>query len=342
VTNQARSTQRSEPLRIGILGAARIAELSMIEPARATGHRVVAVAARNPDRAKAFAAQHGIDRAHVDYQAVLDDPEVEVVYNALVNSEHARWNIAALRAGKHVLSEKPFTANADQALAVMNAAAASSGRIVEGFHYLHHPVTQRLRQIVTSGQLGELRHVEIDMQMAAPPDDDPRWSYELAGGASMDIGCYALHACRQFGRWTSGEPRLVAAAGGARASRPKVDEWMTVGLEYPDGLSGTARWNMASTVERRMTWTITGDHGSVMAPCWPVPHLDDRVVLTTSSGSREEFLGRRTSSTYQLEALAGSLRAGEPFGIDVDDAVASMTLVDQVYAAAGFPLRGAG
>ena len=206
MTNQARSTQRSEPLRIGILGAARIAELSMIEPARATGHRVVAVAARNPDRAKAFAEQHGVDRAHADYQGVLDDPDVEVVYHALVNSEHARWNIAALRDGKHVLREKPFTANADQALAVRNAGAGSSGRIVEGFHYLHHPVTQRLRQIVTSGQLGELRHVEIDMQMAAPPDDDPRWSYELPAAR----------------RWTSVAMPCTPAgssAGGPAASR---------------------------------------------------------------------------------------------------------------------------
>jgi len=179
---------------------------------------------------------------------------------------------------------------------VREVAETSTGSIVEGFHYLHHPVIQRLRQIVASGRLGELRHVEIDMQMAAPPDDDPRWSYEL----------------------------------GARAGRPAVDEWMTVDLAYPDGLSGTARWNMASTIERRMTWTIMEEHGSVTAPGWPVPHLDDRVVLTTSTGSHEEFLGRRTSYTYQLEALAGLLRAGEPFGIDVNDAVASMTLVDQV------------
>jgi predicted dehydrogenase len=298
VTNQARSTQRSEPLRIGILGAARIAELSMIGPARATGQRVVAVAARNPDRAKAFAEQHGVDRAHADYQGVLDDPDVEVVYNALVNSQHARWNIAALQAGKHVLSEKPFTANADQATAVKQVAAASGRRIVEGFHYLHHPVAQRLRQIVASGRLGELRHVEIGMQMAAPPDDDPRWSYELAGGALMDIGCYALHACRQFGRWTSGEPQLVSATGGARAGRPAVDEWMTVGLAYPDSLSGTARWNMASTIERRMTWAITGEHGSVMAPSWPVPHLDDRVVLTRRPDrTRSSWAGGRPIRT---------------------------------------------
>ncbi len=228
----------ARPLRIGILGAARIVELSVIEPARATGHRVVAIAARNPDRARGFAQQHGIERVHGSYQALLDDPELEGIYNALVNSQHARWNIAALRAGKHVLSEKPFTANADQALAVREVATSSDRRIVEGFHYLHHPMTRRLRQIVESGQLGGLRHVEIDMQMAAPPDDDPRWSYELAGGALMDIGCSALHACRQLGRWTSGEPRVVSAKGGERAGRPEVDEWMTVELEYPDGLPG--------------------------------------------------------------------------------------------------------
>ena len=308
MTHEATSTQRIEPIRIGILGAARIAELSMIEPARATGHRVVAVAARNPDRAKAFAAKHGVDRAHANYQQVLDDPDIEVVYNALVNSEHARWKHRR-PAGRQARAQRETVHRQRRpGIGVREVAETSTGSIVEGFHYLHHPVTQRLRQIVASGRLGELRHVEIDMQMPAPPDGDPRWSYEL----------------------------------GARAGRPAVDEWMTVDLANPDGLSGTARWNMASTIERRMTWTIMGEHGSLTAPSWPVPHLDDRVVLTTSTGSHEEFLGRRTSYTYQLEALAGLLRAGEPFGIDVDDAVASMTLLDQVHAATGFPLRGSG
>ena len=150
------------------------------------------------------------------------------------------------------------------------------------------------------------------MQMAAPPDNDPRWSFELAGGALMDLGCYALHAQRQFGRWTSGEPTIVSAAGGERAGRPGVDEWMRVELVFPGGLPGTVTVNMAATGERSMPWTITCDRGSVTAPSWPVQHLDDRVILTTAAGTVVESLGTRTSYTYQLEAFASSLRGGGP------------------------------
>jgi len=107
-----------QPLRIGILGAARIAELALIEPAAATGHTVVAVAARDAQRAEDYARRHGIDRAHSSYQDLIDDPDVEVVYHPLVNSLHAEWNTAALLAGKQVLSEKPFASNADEAVAV--------------------------------------------------------------------------------------------------------------------------------------------------------------------------------------------------------------------------------
>ncbi|HEY4993133.1 MAG TPA: Gfo/Idh/MocA family oxidoreductase [Nakamurella sp.] len=329
-----------QPLRIGILGAARIAELALIEPAAATGHTVVAVAARDDQRAKDYARRHGIDRAHSSYQDLIDDPDVEVVYNPLVNSLHAEWNIAALRAGKQVLSEKPFASNAVEAVAVQAVAAGSAGTIVEGFHYLHHPVAGRIREIVESGVLGELRSVDIDMQMAAPPDNDPRWSFELAGGALMDLGCYALHAQRQFGRWTSGEPTIVSAAGGERAGRLGVDEWMRVELVFPGGLPGTVTVNMAAAGERSMPWTITGDRGSVTAPSWPVPHLDDRVILTTAEGTVVESLGTRTSYTYQLEAFASSLRGGGPFPLDAADAVANMRLVDSAYLAAGFPVRG--
>jgi hypothetical protein len=131
------------PLRIGILGAARIADEGIVAPARILGHEVVAVAARDRTRAEAFAAERGIPTVHDTYAGVIADPDVDLVYNALVNSLHARWNIAALQAGKHVLSEKPLTSNADQARAVCAAARACPGRIAEGFHYLHHPVNLR-------------------------------------------------------------------------------------------------------------------------------------------------------------------------------------------------------
>ena len=102
-------------MRIGLLGAARISDDAVVTPARLLGHQVVAVAARDRDRAEAFAAERGIERLHNTYADVLAEPKVEVVYNALVNSLHARWNAAALRAGKHVLSEKPMTSNSVEA-----------------------------------------------------------------------------------------------------------------------------------------------------------------------------------------------------------------------------------
>ena len=103
------------PLKIGILGAARIADDGIVDPSRVLGHRLVAVAARDRSRAEAFAVQRGVEKVHETYAEVIDDPEVEVVYNALVNSLHAKWNQYALNAGKHVLSEKPFASNAAQA-----------------------------------------------------------------------------------------------------------------------------------------------------------------------------------------------------------------------------------
>ena len=144
---------------------------------------------------------------HDDYQALIADPDIDVVYNALVNSLHAEWNIAALRAGKHVLSEKPLTSNADQARAVRDVARQSDRTIVEGFHYLHHPVNLELQRVVTSGELGTIERVELVLAIPSPPDTDPRWSLDLAGGATMDLGCYVMSAARHFGRWIGGAAR---------------------------------------------------------------------------------------------------------------------------------------
>jgi predicted dehydrogenase len=167
------------PLNIGILGAARISDDGIVDPSRVFGHRLVAVAARDRSRAEAFAAQRGVERVHQTYAEVIDDPEVEVVYNALVNSLHAKWNHYALNAGKHVLSEKPFASNATEALLIRDVARTASGQIVEGFHYLHHPVNQRLRELVTSGELGDILKVDIELSIPGPQTAilDGRWSW---------------------------------------------------------------------------------------------------------------------------------------------------------------------
>jgi predicted dehydrogenase len=328
----------SEPLRLGILGAARISERAIVAPARDTGSRLVAVAARDRTRAEAFAEEHGVEHVHGSYADVIADPEVEAIYNPLANGLHGPWNLAAVQAGKHVLSEKPFASNAEEAAEVRDAAEKAGVVVLEGFHYVFHPVMQRMLELLDSGEMGDLERVEAVMVIPAPDDDDPRWSLPLAGGALMDLGCYALHAHRMLAPWGGGEPTLVAARGEAREGKPGVDEWLDVDLEFPDGATGSARCNMAGDFER-MTCRIVGSRGVATAANFVLPQRDDRIFVATPAGERVEQLGTRPSYTYQLEAFTARLREDEPLPIDADDAVASMQLIDRCYRAAGFEPR---
>jgi predicted dehydrogenase len=328
----------SEPLRLGILGAARISERAIIDPAHDTNTRLVAVAARDRTRAEAFAEQHGIERVHDSYADVIADPDVEAIYNPLANGLHAPWNLAAVQAGKHVLSEKPFASNAEEAAEVRDAAAKAGVVVLEGFHYVFHPVMQRMLELLDSGEMGDLERVEAVMVIPPPDDDDPRWSLPLAGGAMMDLGCYALHAHRLLAPWGGGEPTLVAARGEAREDNAGVDEWLDADLEFPDGATGSARCNMAGDFER-MTCRIVGTRGVATAANFVLPQRDDRIFVATPAGERVEQLGTRPSYTYQLEAFIARLRDDEPLPIDADDAVTSMQLIDQCYRAAGFEPR---
>ncbi|GAA4393236.1 Gfo/Idh/MocA family protein [Tsukamurella soli] len=324
------------PLRIGVLGASRIAADAIVAPAQELGYRLVAVAARDRDRAEAFADEFGVERVLDSYQDVLDDPDVEVVYNPLANSLHGEWNLAAVRAGKAVLSEKPFARNAVEAREVADAARTAGVPVLEGFHYPFHPITVRLWQLL--GTLGPLHHVEIGMSMPTPPHDDPRWSYDLAGGALMDLGCYAIHVMRSVGRdFARGEPTVTDAA--ARVRDPQVDEACTVRFAFPTGATGTASVSM---VGERFDFRVrvTGDEGAVEVHDFIGPHRDDRITVTAADGSQTvEHLGTRSTYTYQLEAYARALRTSAPLPIGLDDAVANMEMIDAAYRAAGLQLR---
>ncbi|WP_116101280.1 Gfo/Idh/MocA family protein [Amycolatopsis thermalba] len=321
-----------EPLRIGILGAARIAGTAIAAPARETGHRLVAVAARDRARAEAFAAGHGVERVAASYAELLADDEIDVIYNPLPNGLHGPWNLAAVRAGKHVLTEKPFAANAEEAREVAEAAEEAGVCVMEAFHYLYHPVLPRLHEILDSGELGELRRAEAELLIPAPADGDPRWSFELAGGALMDVGCYGLHALRGLAPWAGGPAVLESASGTAR--RPGVDRAMDARLAFPGGAAGTVRCDMAAG-EVRFGLRLTGTRGAATAVNFVRPDTDDRILV----GDRVEHLGRRPSYSYQLEAFAAYVREGVPPRNGLADAVATMTLVDECYRAAGFGVR---
>jgi predicted dehydrogenase len=259
-----------------------------------------------------------------------------VVYNALVNSLHAKWNQYALNAGKHVLRRSPLPATRPKRW-WRDVARTASGQIAEGFHYLHHPVNQRLRELVTSGELGDVQQVDIELTIPAPPASDPRWSLELAGGATMDLGCYVLNAARQVGRWLDQAPSVARAE--AALKKPDVDAAMRVELAYPGGIRGRLHWDMNANA-RQMVWTVTGTAGTAVVPAFAVPHLDNRIVITRDGSIEEQTLGDQTSYTYQLAALADTLQSGAEFLIDVDDLVANAELIDQVFRRAGLSPRG--
>ena len=327
-----------EPLRLGILGAARITNLAVIKPAKITGTRLVAVAARDPARATAFAELHGIEKVHSSYLDVINDPDVEVVYNPLANSLHAPWNAAAIAAGKHVFTEKPSAANAAEAAAIAAQVSGTDRQFFEGFHYLWHPLITRLHAILASGEIGELRHVETVMDMPAPDQTDPRWSLELGGGALMDLGCYSLHSLRMLASFAGGEPTLISATGAERPGHPGVDEWLTAELRFPSGVTGTAGCNMASD-HHQMSHRLIGSSGEAVITDFVNPHNDDRLIVTTENGTRTEHLGHRSSYTYQLEALTTAIRTGVPARTDAADAVRTMQLIDSCYEAIGLQPR---
>jgi predicted dehydrogenase len=322
-------------VRIGILGAARIAPSAVIAPARANAEvDVVAVAARDVKRAKDFAAKHGIPTAYGSYQELLADPEIDAVYNPLPNGLHGRWTLNALAAGKHVLCEKPFTANADEARQVADAAAKSGLVVLEAFHYRYHPVALRMLDVVAAGELGELREVSASVCFPLPRFSDIRYRFDLAGGALMDAGCYAVHMVRLLG---GAEPEVVSAR--AKTHTADVDRAMRARLAFPAGHTGEIRCSLWSSDLLRINARVVGDHGEMRVFNPLAPQIRHKITIRTLNGRHVERLSRRPSYAYQLDAFAAAVLRGEPVLTGPADAINTMTVIDSIYRAAGLPLR---
>jgi len=285
-------------------------------------------------RAKAFAVKHGISRVHDNYEALIADPEVDAVYNPLPNGLHGKWTRAALDAGKHVLCEKPFTANAAEACEIAELAAKSDRVVMEGFHYRYHPLSLRIEQIVASGELGKLQRVEAVLCFPLPKFSDIRYNYSLAGGATMDAGCYAVNMVRTFAGST---PEVVSAR--AKLRDPQVDRAMTAELRFPDGYTGRVCCSLWSSSLLRFGTKVVGDRGTLRASNPVAPHLFNRLWVQSAQGKRVERFPRRTSYAYQLDAFAAAVLRGEPVKTSPEDAVDNMTVIDAIYRAAGLPLR---
>jgi predicted dehydrogenase len=328
----------SQPtLRIGVLGAARIAPMALVKPARQLpGVEVAAIAARDPARARKFAGRHGIRRVHGDYAALLADGEIDAVYNPLPNGLHCEWTIRALEAGKHVLCEKPLASNAEEAERMAEAARRSGCELLEAFHWRYHPLADRMREIVAGGALGAVRHVEVRMCLPVPIPGDIRYRFDLAGGATMDMGCYTISILRFL---AGAEPEVVSAR--AKLSSPQVDRAMEAELRFADGRTGRIHCSLFSSSLFHLDARVTGDAGELTVLNPVAPHIFHRVTLRTPDGRRSERVPGDATYVGQLRAFAEHVRGGARMPTDPTDGIANMRVIDAVYAAAGLARRGA-
>jgi predicted dehydrogenase len=310
--------------------------MALLRPARdCPGASVEAVAARDASRARAFAHRHGIARVHSDYAALIDDPGLDAIYNPLPNALHAEWTIRALRAGKHVLCEKPLASNADEAERMAEAAEQSGLVLMEAFHWRYHPLAERMREIAQGGALGKTSHVEARFCIPLLLPRDIRWRYDLGGGATMDVGCYAIHIVRTL---ADAEPVVVSAR--AWLSSPGVDRRMEAELRFPDGRTGHVTASLLSRTLLRAEARVRGETAEMAVTNPVAPHLFHRLRRRGAGGPTSETVAGRSTYAHQLDAFVAAVREGRPFPTHPRDAVANMRVIDAVYDAAGLPRRG--
>lgn len=324
-------------LNFGILGAAKIAPQGLIEPARELkGVTVWSVGARDKKRAQQFAETHEVPVVHPDYEAVIHDSDIQAVYIPLPISEHAEWAQRALDAGKHVLCEKSFALNAQEARGMRDAASRSGLVLMDAFHYRYHPLFAAAVAVIRSGEIGKVLRLKAEFRVKGPvPENDIRMIYALGGGVMMDIGCYPVSWARHL---LGEEPEVVAAR--AVTGPDQVDLEMRAQLLFPSGAKAEVIGGMQASDRFKAAIDVEGSNGSLSILNPLVPQFGHEMCVIAEGEKRVEKFTKRPSYSFQLEAFCRAVTEGEPIWTDADDAVSQMMVIDACYRQAGLSVRG--
>jgi predicted dehydrogenase len=289
-----------------------------------------AVASRAQAKADAFATAHGLPRAYGSYDALLADPDVDAVYVTLPTGLHAEWVERALRAGKHVLCEKPLAAHAGE-VATIAACAQAHGRIVqEALQTRYSSRLRRQRELVANGALGAVRRIDACFRvprLKLPPDDF-RLRFELGGGSGLDFGCYAVTCLRYV---TGEEPAVLSAR--CRELAPRIDRWMRAELRFPSRISGSAECGFRGWYLPRIGVTVHAERGWIR---W----TNKGLVYRLDGRRHDEVTAPDWMQQRQLEAFVRRCNGWPSEGLPVEDSLATARVIDDMYRAAGLPLRG--
>jgi predicted dehydrogenase len=314
-------------LRWGLLSTARI-NRALIPPLRASPrNRLVAVASRDLAHAQAWAAERDIPTAYGSYEALLADPEIDVVYIPLPNSLHAEWTIRAAQAGKHVLCEKPLALTVEEVDAIAQAAARTGVVVAEAFMYRHHPQTLKVKELVDGGAIGKLRLVRGAFTFSHNRPGDVRLDPALGGGSIWDVGCYPI----SFGRMIiAAEP--VEVFGWQTVGPTGVDEAFTGQMRFPGDVY--AQFDCGFRAQFRMRIEIVGSEGVITVPRPFIVGLGQHIAL--ERGDQVESIAIPDAELYlgEVEDMADAILLGKPPRISLADSRGNVAAITALLRSA--------
>ncbi|MFN3462925.1 MAG: Gfo/Idh/MocA family protein [Terricaulis sp.] len=326
-------TPKLTEIRIGCLGAARIAPRALVEPAREIAAVTLqSIAARDHVRACAFAEKFGFAASAADYDALVADPSIDLVYVALPTDLHFLWTMRALAAGKHVLCEKPFAMNAAQAKAAVSAGAAADLRVIEALHYRYHPSFQILLDWLQAGRIGPVRRIKAHFNVPIDPCGGLEFRHhpEHGGGAFMDLGCYPL----SWALMIMGEAPASVKAN-ALVSPSGVDEALSAELEFSTGVRAFLSASMAMGQPASAHLRVEGENGVVDFVNPVAPHLGASLSITSGKSTEAALIDPMSTFYHQLRRIVGALKEGSSLPTEGDMIVRQQRALDQIYVAAG-------
>lgn len=296
----------------GLLSTARI-NRALIKPLRASKRtRLLGVASRSLINAEAYASEWDIPKAYDSYEAMLADPEIDVVYNPLPNHLHAEWTVKALQAGKHVLCEKPLALTLQEVDSIITASQATGRWAAEAFMYRHHTQTLKIKELVDSGAIGDLQLIKGSFSFVLTREGNYRFIKEYGGGSLWDVGCYPV----SFARMIVGEEPAevfgwqVAGPGGS-------DESFYGQMRFGNGVH--AQFDCGFKSQFRSFIEVVGTQGKIDVPNPFKPGLKNEIVLTR--GDETETLRIKGQELYlgEVEDLCEAILTGQPPRISLTD-----------------------
>lgn len=335
----------SKQIRWGILGTGAIGKCFAVNIKKSRTGVLEAVGSRTSDKAQAFGAEHGAKRSHGSYEALLADKDVDAVYICPPHPLHAEWAIKAIRAGKHVLVEKPFTLNHPQAMAVLEQAELSNKAVMEAFQWRCHPQTAKLVELLESKAIGDVQLIQATFSFKSGFNPTSRlWANDMAGGGIMDVGSYAVAGARLIAGAAIGKEfdTPTQVTGAAKLAETGVDAYAIGTLKFASGIVAQVTTGVGMNAENVIK--IFGTEGNIFLPD---PWVCDRnkpntgKIIINKGGKSEEIIlpCEYTSFTLEADALGDAILAGKteaaPPAMTWADTLSQAQTLDQWRQACG-------